>query len=280
MHRWTSWRTLVTEMQAARLRTFTERIGREFVIGVEDFGHGALLLAESLFWILLGRWWQQPVRLRAMVGEMMEIGVMAVPVLSILAFANGAMMAMQGIYTLREFGAESQVITGIATSVTREFGVLIAGIVVAGRSGSAIAARIGTMHMAQEIDALRVMGIAPVRYLVSPILVASLLMMPTLTILSNLMAILGGGVISIMELHISLGTYFERVLSVLEPGDLWQGLSKSLVFGVLITLIATGNGFNASGGAEGLGRATTRSVVLCISAIVVADMMFTFFLII
>jgi phospholipid/cholesterol/gamma-HCH transport system permease protein len=279
MRRLTNWPKVVAEMQAVRFRSLTERVGREFVVGVEDFGHGALLLAESLFWILLGRWWQQPVRLRSIVSEMMEIGVMAIPVLSILAFANGAMMAMQGIYTLREFGAESQVITGIATSVTREFGVLIAAIVVAGRSGSAIAARIGTMQMAQEIDALRVMGVAPVRYLVSPILVALVVMMPTLTILSNLMAILGGGVVSVMELHISLGTYFERILSILETGELWQGLSKSLVFGVLITLVATGNGFNATGGAEGLGRATTRSVVLCISAIVVADMIFTFFLI-
>lgn len=266
-------------MQANSFRVFSERVGRQFATGVEDFGYGALLLAESLFWIVLGRWWQQPVRLRAMAREMMEIGVLAIPVLSILAFANGAMMAMQGIYTLRDFGAESQVIMGIATSVTREFGVLIAGIVVAGRSGSAIAARIGTMQMAQEIDALRVMGVSPVRYLVAPILVAMLVMMPALTILSNLMAMLGGGMISIMELHISLSTYFEKVLSVLEPTDIWQGLFKSLIFGVLLTLVATGNGFNASGGAEGLGRATTRSVVLCISAIVVADMVFTFFLI-
>ena len=265
-------------MLATPFRSLGERLGREFVAGVEDFGHGALLLAESLFWLVAGHLRQQPVRLHAMVREMMDIGVSAIPVLSILALANGAMMAMQGIYTLRQFGAESQVITGIATSVTREFGVLFAGIVVAGRSGSAIAARIGTMQMAQEIDALRVMGIAPVRYLVSPILVALLVMMPTLTMLSNSMAILGSGAICMSELHISLGTYLERVLAVLAPADLWQGLSKSVVFAVLLTLVSTGNGFNASGGAEGLGRATTRSVVLCISAIVVADMIFTFFL--
>ena len=270
---------MAAEIHSNRFRRASERVGRQFVTGVEDFGYAAALLVESLFWVFFGRWWQQPVRLRSMVKEMMEIGVLAIPVLAILAFANGAMMAMQGIYTLRDFGAESQVINGSATSVTREFGVLIAGIVVAGRSGSAIAARIGTMQMAQEIDALRVMGVAPVRYLVSPILVAMLVMLPAMAILSDLMAILGGGVITMLELNISLGTYFERVLSVLEPTDVWQGLSKSVVFGVLITLVATANGFNARGGAEGLGRATTRSVVLCISAIVVADMIFTFFLI-
>lgn len=270
---------MAAEVNTSRFRRVSERVGRQFVTGVEDFGYSAALLFESLYWVLLGRWFQQPVRMQSIVKEMMDIGVMAIPVLAILAFANGAMMAMQGIYTLRDFGAESQVINGIATSVTREFGVLIAGIVVAGRSGSAIAARIGTMQMSQEIDALRVMGIAPVRYLVSPVLVAMLVMLPALAILSDFMAILGGGFITVLELNISMGKYFERVLSVLEPSDILQGLFKSLVFGVLITLVATANGFNARGGAEGLGHATTRSVVLCISAIVVADMIFTFFLI-
>jgi len=278
MLHWKNGWKMATEIGTNRFRHLTERVGHTFVSGVEDFGYGASLLVESVFWLLAGRWMQQRVRLSEIAREMMAIGVQATPVVTILAFANGAMMAMQGIYTLRDFGAESQVVSGIAMSVTREFGVLIAGIVVAGRSGSAIAARIGTMQMAQEIDALRVMGVSPVRYLVSPILAAMLLMMPMLVILSDAMAILGGGVISVIELHISLDTYIARVFVELTPGDVFQGLTKSVVFAVLITLVATSNGFNASGGAEGLGRATTRSVVLCISAIVVADMIFTFFL--
>jgi len=270
---------MAANLAETRFRRMSEQVGRKFVAGVEDFGYAATLLGESLFWILFGPWLKQRVRLQAVFAEMMDIGVKAIPVLSILAFANGAMMAMQGIYTLRDFGAESQVVVGIATSVTREFGVLITGIVVAGRSGSAISARIGTMQMAQEIDALRVMGVAPVRYLVAPVLVAMVIMMPILTILADSMALLGGGMLSVMELHISMETYFDRVLMALLPGDVWQGLIKSLVFGVLIALVATSNGFSASGGAEGLGRSTTRSVVLSISAIVVADMIFTFFLI-
>jgi len=270
---------MAADLAPTRFRHISEQIGRKFAAGVEDFGYAAALLGESLFWIVFGHWLKQRVRLHAVFAEMMSIGIQAIPVLSILAFAIGAMMAMQGIYTLQDFGAESQVVSGVATSVTREFGVLITGIVVAGRSGSAIAARIGTMQMAQEIDALRVMGVAPVRYLVAPVLVAMLIMMPILTILADSMALLGGGVLSVMELHISMETYFDRVLAVLEPEDVWQGLIKSLVFGVLITLVATSNGFSASGGAEGLGRSTTRSVVLCIGAIVVADMIFTFFLV-
>ena len=269
---------MATDAHAGRLRRCSEDIGRTCVNGVEDFGYAAALLGESIWWILFGHWLKQPVHFRAVVEEMMSIGVKAIPVVAILAFTNGTMMAIQGIYTLKDFGAESQVIPGIAYSVVREFGVLIAGIAVAGRSGSAIAARIGTMQMAQEIDALRVMGIEPVRYLVAPILLAMLLMMPALTILSSAVALLGGGTFCMLELHIDLSTYFERALSVLTPGDIFQGLFKSLVFGVLIALVSTSNGFNASGGAEGLGRATTRSVVLCIAAIVVADMFFTFIL--
>lgn len=269
---------MAVNQSSGLMRHATESIGRRFVSGVQDFGYAAALLAESLFWIVFGGWFQQRLRFSAVIDEMVNIGVNAIPVVAILAFANGAMMAIQGIYTLQEFGAQSQIILGIAVSVTREFGVLIAGIVVAGRSGSAIAARIGTMTMAQEIDALRVMGVSPVRYLVAPILLAMLVMMPMLTILSDFMAILGGGVIASLELHMSLAVYFERSLLSLESFDIAQGLYKSLVFGTLITLVATSNGFSASGGAEGLGRVTTRSVVLCIAAIVVADMIFTFFL--
>ena len=99
------WRR-VPDMQLAGFRSFSERLGRHVVSGVEDFGYGTLLLAESLFWIVLGRWWQQPVRFQSMVREMMEVGVLAIPVVSILGFANGAMMAMQGFYTMREFGAD------------------------------------------------------------------------------------------------------------------------------------------------------------------------------
>jgi phospholipid/cholesterol/gamma-HCH transport system permease protein len=170
------------------------------------------------------------------------------------------------------------VVPGIAYSVSREFGVLIAAIVVAGRSGSAIAARIGSMQMSQEVDALRVMGIEPVRHLVAPILVAMLVMMPVLTLFADAAALIGGGLYTGIMLKLSLSTFIDRVFDTLVVYDLMQGLIKSLVFGELIALIACANGFSVSGGSEGLGRATTRSVVLSIAAIVVADMIFTYFL--
>ena len=260
------------------VRVVTESLGRRVVGGVEEFGYGAALLAESLFWLLAGGFRQQPVRLKAVVAEMMRVGVQAIPVVTILAFANGVMMALQGVYTLRDFGAESQVIPGLAMSITREFGALIVGIVVAGRSGSAIAARIGAMQMSQEIDALRVLGVNPVRHLVAPILLAMLVMVPTLTVLADTVALTGGGLLCSLQLHMSLAAYAEQVLANLNAFDVMQGLIKSLVFAVLITLVSCSNGFAVSGGSDGLGRSTTRSVVLCIAAIVVADMIFTFFL--
>lgn len=260
------------------MRTFTEHLGRRVVGGVEEFGYAAALLAESLFWLIMGAFRQQPVRLSAIVAEMQRIGVAAIPVVVVLAFANGVMMALQGIYTLRDFGAEAQVIPGLAMSITREFGALIVGIVVAGRSGSAVAARIGAMQMSQEIDALRVLGVNPVRHLVAPILLAMLVMVPALTVLADLMALTGGGVLCSLFMNMSLAAYGELILANLVVFDLMQGLIKSAVFAVLIALVGCSNGFSVSGGAEGLGQRTTRSVVLCIAAIVVADMIFTFFL--
>jgi phospholipid/cholesterol/gamma-HCH transport system permease protein len=255
-----------------------EAAGRRTLAGIAEAGYLFMLFAESLYWLFVGPFIRQPVRLPNVFAEMMKIGVMAVPIVALLSFANGVIMAIQGIATLKTFDAESQVVPGIAFSVTREFGVLIAAIVVAGRSGSAVAARIGSMQLSQEIDALRVMGVEPVRHLVAPVLLATLVMLPVLTIIADAAAMLGGGLYTGFVLHISLATFFERAFEVLVAYDLMQGLIKSLVFGGLIALIACSNGFSVVGGAEGLGRATTRSVVMSIAAIVVADMVFTYFL--
>lgn len=257
---------------------FIENTGRATLGAIQEVGYHFALFAESLYWLIVGPFVNQPVRLPTVAAEMMKIGVLAVPVVALLSFSNGVMMAIQGIATLQEFDAESQVVPGIAYSVTREFGVLIAAIVVAGRSGSAIAARIGSMQMSQEVDALRVMGIEPVRQLVAPILLAMLVMMPVLALLADSAALIGGGIYTGIVLKLSLSTFIDRCFETLAVYDLMQGLIKSLVFGVLIALIACANGFSVSGGAEGLGRATTRSVVLSIAAIVVADMIFTYFL--
>jgi phospholipid/cholesterol/gamma-HCH transport system permease protein len=260
------------------LRTFLEHLGRRTVIGIEELGYAFSLLIESLYWLFFGLHRKQPVRVSAIFSEAVKIGVSAIPILAMLCFAVGVMLAIQGIATLKTFGAESQVVVGIAISVTREFSPLIVSILVAGRSGSAITARIGTMLESQEIDALRVIGINPVRYLAAPLLVAMLLSLPMLTILGDVMGLLGGAVYSALEMHMSLGNYADRTFEVLTVDDVRQGLIKSVIFAGIIVLVGVSNGFQVRGGAEGVGRATTRSVVLSISFIVLADMIFTYFL--
>lgn len=255
-----------------------ELIGRRFADAVAEFGYFLALLVESLYFIAAGKMVRQPVRTPAVFHQMMSIGIAATPIVFVLSFAVGIMLAIQGIHTLKTFGAEEQIVLGIALSETREFGPLITAILVAGRSGSALAARIGTMVVSQEIDALRVIGINPVRYLVAPVLLAMLVMVPTLTFFAMLAGMFGGALYCNLELGLSYTVFIDRSASILELEDIGQGMLKSVVFAVIITLVGISNGFSVKGGAEGVGRATTRSVVMAISYIVVADMLFTYFL--
>jgi len=264
--------------RATVITNWIENVGRGTVRGLEELGYVAALLFESLYWLVRGRSRKQPVRMPSLFHEAMQIGVKAIPICAVLSFSIGVMLAIQGIESLKTFGAEAQVILGIALSISREFSPLIIGILIAGRSGSAIAARLGTMHESQEIDALRVMGVNPIRYLASPILIALIIMMPMLTILGNVMGMLGGAVYTNIELNISYTTYADRTLEILSIYDIMQGIIKSIVFAIIIALVGLSNGFQVNGGAEGVGRATTRAVVLSITYIVIADMIFTYFL--
>ena len=198
------------------------------------------------------------------------------PIVTLLSVAIGLMLAMQGIHTLRTFGAEQQVTLGVAFGVVREFAPLITGILVAGRSGSALAARVGTMTINQEIDALKVMGISPTRSLVTPNLIGMLIMVPALTIWSNLASLLSAGLYISAELGMTLTVYIDQVLSFLTVDDVVHGLTKSAIFAVMITIIGIVNGASVTGGAEGVGRVTTSAVVQSITAILVTDMVFVF----
>jgi len=257
---------------------FAARVGKRTVGLVQGLGYAGSLFVESLWFAISGFRRGQPVRPSAVVEQMRQVGVDAIPIVGMLSFTVGLMLGIQFMAALGDFGAESQVLVAVAKSVTREFGVLITGILVAGRSGSSFAARIGSMNVSQEVDALGVMGIDPVRYLAAPALLAMLVMLPLLTIIANVMAIFGAALYCAPVLDITPAIYISQTLAVLDPGDLWQGLAKSVVFAVLITLVGVTTGFGVSGGAEGVGRATTRAVVYSISSIIVADMIFSYFL--
>lgn len=259
----------------ALMRT-ADRVGRMTVTAVEEVGNGAVLVLQSVFWLFAGRRLGQPVRLGSVAEQMVSIGIMAIPILMMLNATIGIMLAIQGIYTLRVFGAETQVSFGIAFAVVREFAPLITGILIAGRSGSALAARLGTMRINQEIDALHVMGINPVRFLVVPALLAMAIMMPLLTFMGDVVGLFASAVYVNLTLGISIPAFFDQVVSVLSVGDLFHGLGKSILFAVLIAVIGVVNGASVTGGAEGLGKVTTRAVVQAISAIVLTDMIFAY----
>ncbi len=255
-----------------------ENIGKITSGVIEEVGYAIVLLMESVYWLLLGKFNRQPVKISLIFSQIMAVGVSATPIVMVLCFSVGMMLAMQGLETLKPYGAQTQVVTAIAISVSREFAALITGIIVAGRSGSAIAARIASMKESQELDALLVIGVDPVRYLAAPVLLAMIVSLPILTIIGVLMGMLGGAVYTQYELLMPVGVYMQRSFEAIEVFDLMQGVIKSFFFAIMIVIVSVVNGFQVSGGAEGIGRGTTRSVVLSISAIVVADMLFTFLL--
>jgi len=253
-----------------------ESAGRGATRFADAFGFGAHLFFQSFYWLIMGRQKGQRVRAGPLFAQMMVIGVKAIPIVSMLSVAIGVTLAMQGINSLEQFGAQHQVIFMVALSITREFGPLITGILVAGRSGSALAARISTMVISQEIDALKVMGINPVRYIVVPALVGMMIVLPSLTLWSIGISLVGSAFYVAPQIGTTMGAYFTQVNASIGTDDLVHGLAKSLIFAVLITIVSVIDGISVKGGAEGVGRVTTSAVVHGISAIVLTDMIFVF----
>ena len=251
-------------------------VGRRVIQGVEEVGFAGALFAESIYWMLFGRVRQQPVRLHAILAQAVQIGLQALPIATLLAGTIGIMLALQSLYTLGLFGAQSFATVGISLSVVREFAPLIIGILIAGRTGSALAARFSTMLINQEIDALRVIGISPVRYLVAPALIAMIVVVPCLTMWANIVALAAAGFVVTPTLDISMLAYFNDLMAAVSTNDLWHGLAKSALFAALVAIVSSLNGALAQGGADGVGRMTTRAVVQSIAAIIVADMIFAY----
>src|SRR5262245_2468371 len=207
--------------------------------------------------------------------QAMIIGVAAVPVISFITFFIGVIMALQGAYELRRFGALNFVADTVAISITRELGPLVTAIVVIGRSGSAFAAEIGTMKVTEELDALETMALHPIGFLVTPKLIAMLIMMPCLTIWADLMGILGGSLFGVTGANFTFGGYMAATRDALYMRDIITGLVKSVVFGLVITGVGCQEGFSTGAGSEEVGRSTTSAVVTSIFLVVFVDLVFT-----
>ncbi len=217
-----------------------------------------------------------PWRLRftALVFHMQETGLNAVPIVALMAFLTGIVIAYQGADQLRQFGAEVFVVDLVAISVLRELGILMTAIIVAGRSASAFTAAIGSMKMREEVDALRTLGLDPVEVLVLPRVLALLLMLPVLAVVADLAGLLGGGLMSWYELGISPGMFRTRLLDT-DVSHFLVGLAKAPFFAVIIGVIGCFQGLQVGGNAESLGQLTSRSVVQAIFMVILLDGMFS-----
>ena len=251
----------------ARIADFGERL----LSLIAFTGQAAGLVVQSFALLFWGLKAGQPVRLRHVVQEVIAGGVRAVPVVIMMASTIGVMLAIQGIHSLRIFGAETQVTFGLALSIPREFAPLITGIIVAGRSGSQLASRVGSMRLNGEIDALTVMGISPVRFIVAPAVFGLLISLPILVAVACVAALGAGQLYVTATIGIAAEAFWADVLSVTTMIDLVHCFGKSVLFALLIALIRIIMWLGVVGGATMLGRATTSSVVSCIGAIIAAD---------
>jgi phospholipid/cholesterol/gamma-HCH transport system permease protein len=251
------------------------QIGGSVINGFAYIGALASLGGRAAYYTFVAPFQGKPLRLQRAVSQAMDIGVRALPILSIITFFIGLILALQGAYELRRFGAINLVATAVAISMTRELGPLITAIVVIGRSGSAFAAEIGTMKVTEEIDALETMAINPVRFLVTPKFLAMIVMLPCLTIWANSMGILGGSLFGVAQADFTFRRYIQASVESLFLRDIVTGLIKSFMFGVTITAVGCWEGLTTGAGAEQVGRSTTRAVVMSIFLVIVVDLVFT-----
>ncbi len=204
-----------------------------------------------------------------------KIGVDSLPIVSLVSFFIGMIMALQTAYVMQKMSSEIYIASIVAVSLMRELGPVITALIVAGRSGAGITAEIGTMAVTEQVDALETLGSNPVKYLVVPRFLSLAVMLPVLTVFANAIGIFGGYLIGVFRLSIRSSMYMNMTFDALVYKDLFTGLSKTVFFGMIIALISCYEGLNVKGGAEGVGKATTRSVVSSFILIIVADCFFT-----
>jgi phospholipid/cholesterol/gamma-HCH transport system permease protein len=213
-------------------------------------------------------------RVNDTISEMEKIGVDALPIVCLISFLLGLIIAFMSSVQLRQFGANIYVASLVSLAMVRELGPIMTAIIVAGRSGSAFAAEIGTMKISEEVDALFTMGFEPTRFLVLPKLVAALITVPILTLFSNVFAIMGGLVVGVLMLDLTTNSYITQTIKTLTIFDISVGFFKSGVFAMLITMVGCLRGFQVRGGAAAVGQATTSAVVSSIFLIILSDSVF------
>jgi len=252
------------------VREWPGAIGGKFVSGTGYLGGACVLFAQTIFWIFTS-----PLKRKSIFDQMNRIGVNSLPIVLMTSLFTGMVLALQSAYQMQRMSAEMYIASLVSLSVTRELGPVLTALVVAGRVGASITAELGTMKVTEQIDALEALATNPVRYLVIPRFLALTLMLPLLTIYADMIGILGGYIIGVYKLGIGSNMYWRMTYDPLIFKDIFTGLIKSVAFGMIIAIVACFQGLNTEGGAEGVGRATTTSVVVSFIMIIAADCFFT-----
>ena len=237
---------------------------------LDRLGAVLLLTGQTLAWLV-----RPPYRVSQLFLAMDFIGVKSIFIVGLTGTFSGMVLALQTVHSLRNFSAEGVVGSIVAVSLCREISPVFAALMVTARAGSAMAAELGNMRVTEQIDALTTMGVSPVQYLLSPRLLASVLMLPLLFVLYTAVGMVGAYVVAVDWLNVDPGVFLSNIEKYLSPSDLYMGITKALVFGFLLCSISCTQGFFASGGAKGVGEATTRAVVLSSVAVLVMNYLLT-----
>jgi len=256
------------------IRAYLEKMGRM----AETFVDTAGLMSMMLFQAIVHAF-TPPIKFKNIFKQMEFVGVQSLFVVILTGSFTGMVLALQSFNALKRFGAESLVGPTVALSMARELGPVLTGLMVTGRAGSAMATELGTMRVTEQIDALVTMAVNPVKYLVVPRVIAGVLMFPLLAIITDFVGVLGGYFVGVKLLGINPGVYIGRTIDFVQVDDIFAGLYKATVFGLITTLVACFNGFYTTGGAEGVGRAATSSVVTASVMILVSDYLMSSFMI-
>ena len=240
----------------------------------EMVGSVLALTFDTLVWLI-----RPPYRLTQLLAQMEFIGVQSVFIVALTGVFSGMVLALQTTHSLRSFGAEGIVGSIVATSLTREIAPVFTALMVAARAGSAMAAELGNMRVTEQIDALVTMAVSPVQYLLSPRLLAAVMMLPLLCILYTCVGMAGAWLVAVQWLGVDPGVFINNIEKYLVPSDFFMGMIKSAVFGFLISAISCTRGYFAAGGARGVGDATTRAVVHSAVSILIANYILTTLLI-
>ncbi|OGX08536.1 MAG: hypothetical protein A2Z88_06415 [Omnitrophica WOR_2 bacterium GWA2_47_8] len=258
-----------------KIISYFESVGRTVKNWIIIFVEFSQLVAQTIYWIFWGPSRSKPVKSKSVFEQMVFMGAKSIIIVFFVTFFTGVVLAMQSAYQLEKMGAVMYVASLVSISVCRELGPVLTALVLAGRIGAAITAEIGSMNVNEQLEALDAMAINPIRFLIVPKFLALFFMLPCLTVIGDISGIFGGYLIGVYNLKINSGLFIQTAFKFLTLKDIYTGLTKAFIFAMIISMVGSYQGLKTSGGAVGVGQATTISVVTSFILIILADCIMT-----